>query len=283
MSEELDMLTQGRAVERGWLGLDEVIKVVLTGSAGRMGREVVRAISGEEGVRLVGAVDVSSEGQDAGLVAGIGEIGIPIRPDLSQVFAATSPDVMVDFTVARSAEANIKSAIAHNVRFIVGTTGMTASAVELIMNEAAHAGLGGAIVPNFALGAVLMMRFAREASRYFPACEIVELHHDGKVDFPSGTARATAHEVASGRGDAVSMRGRDGGLRGVDIEGVPIHSIRLPGLVAHQEVIFGGPGQVLSIRHDSMGRDSFMPGVLLAVRKVMELDHVVLGLDSLLG
>jgi hypothetical protein len=128
-----------------------------------------------------------------------------------------------------------------------------------------------------------MMRFAREASRYFPACEIVELHHDGKVDFPSGTAKATAHEVASGRGDAVSMRGRDGGMRGVDIEGVPIHSVRLPGLVAHQEVIFGGPGQTLSIRHDSMGRDSFMPGVLLAVRKVMELDHVVLGLDSPAG
>jgi 4-hydroxy-tetrahydrodipicolinate reductase len=189
---------------------------------------------------------------------------------------------MVDFTVAKAAEANIKMAISRKVRFVVGTTGMSASTMESIMNEAAQAGVGGAVVPNFALGAVLMMRFAREASRYFPDCEIVELHHDGKVDFPSGTAKATAHEVASGRGDAVSRRGLDGGIRGVEVEGVPIHSVRLPGLVAHQEVIFGGPGQTLTVRHDSLGRDSFMPGVLLAVRKVSQLDHVVLGLDPLL-
>lgn len=283
MSEELDMLTQGGAVERGWLGLDHAIKIVLTGAAGRMGREVVRAVCGEEGAELVGAVDIASLGQDAGTVAGIGEIGVPISADVARVLAKTRPDVMVDFTVAKSAENNIRAAIAHNVRFVVGTTGMSASTVESVMNEAALEGLGGAIVPNFALGAVLMMRFAREASRYFPACEIIELHHDGKVDFPSGTAKATAHEVASGRGDAVSLRRRDGAVRGVDVEGVPIHSIRLPGLVAHQEVMFGGPGQTLSIRHDSMGRDSFMPGVLLAVRKVMELDHVVLGLDPLLS
>jgi 4-hydroxy-tetrahydrodipicolinate reductase len=126
-----------------------------------------------------------------------------------------------------------------------------------------------------------MMRFARVAAQYLPACEIVELHHDGKVDFPSGTAKATAHEVASGRGDAVG-HARGLGGRGTEIEGVPIHSVRLPGLVAHQEVIFGGAGETLTIRHDSLGRDSFMPGVLLAIRRVVGLDRVVTGLDPLL-
>ncbi|MGB4009044.1 MAG: 4-hydroxy-tetrahydrodipicolinate reductase, partial [Bacillota bacterium] len=278
---ELDMLT-GRAAEGGWLRLNRVIKVVIAGAAGRMGREVVRAICRAEDMELVGAVDVVMAGQDAGTAAGIGEVGIAICTDLAEVLDKTAPDVMVDFTVAKAAEANIKMAISRKVRFVVGTTGMSASTMESIMNEAAQAGVGGAVVPNFALGAVLMMRFAREASRYFPDCEIVELHHDGKVDFPSGTAKATAHEVASGRGDAVSRRGLDGGIRGVEVEGVPIHSVRLPGLVAHQEVIFGGPGQTLTVRHDSLGRDSFMPGVLLAVRKVSQLDHVVLGLDPLL-
>ncbi len=280
--------------------MDAVIGVLVAGAAGRMGREVVRSVCGADGMRLVGAVDLAEAGQDVGVVAGIGPIGIPIRSDLETALRDAAPDVMVDFTIAQAAQASIMTAIDHGVRFVVGTSGMQPDVVEDILNRAALHHVGGAIVPNFALGAVLMMRFARMAAQYLPACEIVELHHDGKVDFPSGTAKATAHEVASGRGDAVGhLRapkgpGSAGGVasagirlvssasRGTEIEGVPIHSVRLPGLVAHQEVIFGGAGQTLTIRHDSLGRDSFMPGVLLAIRKVANLDRVVIGLDPLL-
>lgn len=254
------------------------IRVAVTGAAGRMGREVVRAVSGASDMQLVAAVDTKEAG-DSGVLAGVGANGLKVVTDLAATLTDSGPDVLVDFTVARAAYENVSTAIAHGVRFVVGTSGMSNEAVAELVRRAEGAGIGGAIVPNFALGAVLMMRFARAAARYFPACEIIELHHDGKVDFPSGTAKATAHEVASGRGDSVG-KGHDG--RGTYVEGVPVHSVRLPGLVAHQEVIFGGPGQTLTIRHDSMGRDSFMPGVLLAVRKVMTLNHVVLGLDPLL-
>jgi len=261
--------------------MDAQIRVMVTGAAGRMGREVVKAVCSGDGLVLAGAVDVALVGQDAGIVAGIGPIGVPIRADLDAALRDSRPDVMVDFTIARAAQANIITAIDHGVRFVVGTSGMGSEAIEAILHKADVRGAAGAIVPNFALGAVLMMRFARGAAKYFPDCEIIELHHDGKADFPSGTAKATAHEVASARGDAVG-RARGVGARGVEIEGVPVHSVRLPGLVAHQEVIFGGSGQTLTIRHDSLGRDSFMPGVLMAIRKSMDLDRVVLGLDSLL-
>ena len=261
--------------------MDDEIRVMVTGAAGRMGREVVKAVCGADGLALQGAVDIVLVGQDAGNVAGIGPIGVPIRADLEAALRDLRPDVMVDFTIARAAQANIMTAIDHGVRFVVGTSGMGTEAVDAILHRAAARGAAGAIVPNFALGAVLMMRFARAAAKYFPDCEIIELHHDGKVDFPSGTAKATAHEVASARGDAVGPA-RGAGTRGVEIEGVPVHSVRLPGLVAHQEVIFGGAGQTLTIRHDSLGRDSFMPGVLMAIRKSVNLDRVVLGLGPLL-
>lgn len=254
------------------------IRVVVTGAAGRMGREVVKAISTAPDMELVAAVDMK-EASDSGLLAGVPANGIPVVTDLEGAIETGRPDVLVDFTIARAAQHNASVAIDRGVRFVVGTSGLSADAVGELVRKAEQAGVGGAIVPNFALGAVLMMRFARSAARYFPACEIIELHHDGKVDYPSGTAKATAHEVASGRGDIVGQ-GHAG--RGVDIEGVTVHSVRLPGLVAHQEVIFGGPGQVLTIRHDSMGRDSFMPGVLLAVRKVVDLGSVAFGLDPLL-
>jgi 4-hydroxy-tetrahydrodipicolinate reductase len=254
------------------------IRVAVAGAAGRMGREVVRAVSGASDMRLVAAVDTKEAG-DAGTVAGIAPNGVMISTDLASTLKNVDVDVLVDFTVARAALENVTTAIANNVKFVVGTSGMGSEAVGELLRKAETGKVGGAVVPNFALGAVLMMRFARAAARYFPDCEIIELHHDGKVDFPSGTAKATAHEIASGRGDTV---GKGDAGRGVVEMGVPIHSVRLPGLVAHQEVLFGGPGQLLTIRHDSMGRDSFMPGVLLAVRKVMNLDYVVLGLDALL-
>ncbi|MCR4425283.1 MAG: 4-hydroxy-tetrahydrodipicolinate reductase [Firmicutes bacterium] len=262
--------------------MSSTIRVIVTGASGRMGKEVIKAVSGAEGMRVVGAVDMRGAGQDAGLLAAIGPLGIPVRPDLSEVIDDSAPDVMVDFTVADAAVSNMMTAIEKGVRFVVGTSGIPAASCERIVRAASDRGVGGVIVPNFAIGAVLMMRFARMAAKYMPSCEIVELHHDGKVDFPSGTARATAVDVASARSDWNPSARPGASGRGVSVEGVPIHSVRLPGLVAHQEVIFGGQGQVLTIRHDSMGRDSFMPGVLLAVRRVITLDRVITGLDPLL-
>ena len=182
---------------------------------------------------------------------------------------------------------NVLWCVGQGVHVVVGTTGMTPD--DLARIEAAIADAGGGsnvfVAPNFAIGAVLMMQFAQQASRFLPAAEVIELHHDGKVDAPSGTALTTARKIVEAR--ATAFRGPDAesveGSRGGDLDGVRIHSVRLPGLVAHQEVILGGPGQTLTIRHDSMDRSSFMPGVLLAVKEVAGRPGLTVGLDRLLG
>jgi 4-hydroxy-tetrahydrodipicolinate reductase len=182
---------------------------------------------------------------------------------------------------------NVLWCIEHGVHAVVGTTGLSPDDLQRI--ESAVAAAEGSsnvfVAPNFAIGAVLMMRFAEQAARFLPAAEIIELHHDGKVDAPSGTALSTARKIAAAR--TTAYRGPDAesmsGARGGDLEGVRIHSVRLPGLVAHQEVILGGPGQTLSIRHDSMDRSSFLPGVLLAVKEVAGHPGLTVGLDRLLN
>ncbi len=212
-------------------------RVAVAGAAGRMGETVCRAVEEADDLELVARADPS--------------LGL----ELSDALAAR-PDVLVDFTTPATALDNARQAVASGVHVVIGTTGFDLG--EL-------AGLRGAnifVAPNFAIGAVLMMRFATEAARYMEKAEIIELHHDAKLDAPSGTAARTA-----------SLMGGD----------VPIHSVRLPGLVAHQEVILGGRQQTLSIRHDSLGRESFMPGVLLAVRRVASLpSSPVVGLEHLL-
>jgi len=264
-----------------------VIRVAVTGAAGRMGTEVVRAVWRAEDLMLVAAVDVRRVNTDAGVLAGLGEIGVPVREDLEGVLDEVRPDVLVDFTAATAAVQNARLALGKGVRPVVGTTGIPAAELEELRRLSATVGVGAVVAPNFALGAVLMMRFAAEAARFFPQVEIIELHHDQKIDAPSGTALKTAELLAEVRGDF-----RQGlpteelklpGVRGGTYDGgIRIHSVRLPGLVAHQEVIFGGTGQTLTIRHDSTSRESFMPGVLLAVRKVMDLRGLVYGLDRLL-
>jgi len=213
-----------------------VIRVAVSGAAGRMGQTVCDAVEGADDLELVGRADPS--------------LGV----DLSEVLEAA--EVVVDFTTPDAALHNVRECVAEGVHVVVGTTGWDLGAID---------GLTGAnvfVAPNFAIGAVLMMRYAADASKYLAKAEIVELHHDGKVDAPSGTAARTA---ALMEGD------------------VPIHSVRLPGLVAHQEVILGDVAQTLTIRHDSIDRTSFMPGVLLAVRKVGSLEHSpVVGLEHLL-
>ncbi|MBE3587114.1 MAG: 4-hydroxy-tetrahydrodipicolinate reductase [Thermoanaerobacteraceae bacterium] len=264
-----------------------MIRVVVSGAAGRMGREVLKAVWQAEDLDLVGAVDIRAEGQDVGPLWGAPAVGVPLQADLEAVLLETRPDVMIDFTSPAAVADNVKTALRHRVRPVVGTTGMGADDLEEIRSLAADLKVGCVIAPNFALGAVLMIRFAAEAARYFPDVEIIELHHDQKLDAPSGTAIKTAEAVLAVRGDyRQGFPGEEEKIPGVrggrHAGGIPIHSVRLPGLVAHQEVIFGGMGQTLTIRHDSISRDSFMPGVLLAVRRVMHLEGVVYGLENLI-
>jgi len=254
-----------------------VIRVGVLGAAGRMGRTVSAAVSADPDLELVAAVDPAGAGQRVE--------GVEVAAD-PEALVAAGVEVVVDFTHPSAVLGNVRWGIEHGVHVVVGTTGLGPDDLEAIGRLIVeHGGRSNVFVaPNFAVGAVLMMQFARQAARFFPAAEIIELHHDGKADAPSGTALSTAREVAEGR--SAAWRGPDGetlpGARGGDHEGVRIHSVRLPGLVAHQEVILGGPGQVLSIRHDSLDRASFMPGVLLAVKAVGDRPGLTVGLEHLL-
>ncbi|HUW64451.1 MAG TPA: 4-hydroxy-tetrahydrodipicolinate reductase [Spirochaetia bacterium] len=264
-----------------------MLRVVVSGAAGRMGRMVVSAVCRAEDLELVGAVDRQQVGVDAGTLAGLDPVGVPLGSDLDGVLEWARPDVMVDFTNPSAVAANLHTAIRHLVCPVVGTTGLSESDMEEIKRRCAENRLGCVVAPNFALGAVLMMRLAAICAPHMPQVEIIELHHDQKVDAPSGTAVKTAEALKDARARA-GLGPVDGqeilpGARGAAYDGgIRIHSVRLPGLMAHQEVIFGGLGQTLTIRHDSISRESFIPGILLAVRKVTALTGVIYGLENLL-
>jgi 4-hydroxy-tetrahydrodipicolinate reductase len=261
------------------------ISVAVAGANGKMGREAVAALSSSPQFKL-SAVLVRSRGQAS-------ETPYPVYDDASQLLMEQRPDVWLDFTDADSVVDNIDRCIAFGVRPVVGATGYTLEDVERWNKQCQANEIGGIAAPNFAIGALLMMRFAAEAARFYEKAEIVEYHHDGKKDAPSGTAKRTAEQMAKQRQDAASepswqpSQGQapeqpSTPARGLLYGEVPIHSVRLPGLVAHQEVIFGGTGEVLTIRHDSLSRASFMPGVVLACSKVMEIQGMVYGLEHLL-
>lgn len=262
-----------------------MIRVLVAGAAGRMGREVVRAITEADGMEVVSAVDPGAAGVAVDDGAGA---SIVCESSLAEAIDAATPDVMVDFTHPSVVGTNIEVALARGVDCVVGTTGLSEERLAELFE---HAASGTALfyAPNFAIGAVLMMDFATRAARYLPHVEIIELHHDRKADAPSGTGVRTARLIAAARSEAPATPGRETelpgleGARGAVADGVHIHSVRLPGLVAHQEVIFGGQGQTLSIRHDSIDRTSFMPGVVLAVREVGARQGLVVGLEKLMG
>ncbi|NPV92257.1 MAG: 4-hydroxy-tetrahydrodipicolinate reductase [Firmicutes bacterium] len=266
--------------------MKERVKVAVSGALGKMGRECLRAIIGDEQLELVGGIDIRGKGVDLGVLAGGTEIGHAIELDLDNLLKRGGVQVLVDFTNPQSVRRNIKTALENRVCTVVGTTGLTESDIQEIGAAAEKSQVGVFIAPNFALGAVLMMRFAQEAARYFPNVEIIELHHDQKLDAPSGTALKTAEMIMQSR--AVFRQGAEkeyeklAGARGADFQGMRVHSVRLPGLVAHQEVLFGGWGQTLSIRHDSINRESFMPGLILAIKQVTRLKGLVVGLEQLL-
>jgi len=271
--------------------MSEKIRVLIAGACGKMGQETARAVSAAPDMEIVGACDTSFVGCNlSDVVAGApGEIRI--SDNLAALIDEARPDVTVDFTSPAAVMANVRTSLQRKVPAVVGTTGITQENLRELQELSSKTGTPAVIAPNFAIGAVLMMKFAAEAARHMPAVEIIELHHDRKLDAPSGTSIKTAEMVSQakcGMRNAECGIAREGeapaepGPRGEDHFGIHIHSVRLPGLVAHQEVIFGGQAQTLTIRHDSLDRTSFMPGVLLAIRKVRGLTGVVYGLENLL-
>lgn len=263
------------------------IKVAVNGALGNMGKEVIRAVVAEPGLELAAAIDVNGDGTDIGEIAGVGKTGIPVTADLAQTLRESKPDVLVDFTSPYSVMQNIETSLSLGVRPVVGTTGITEADLDKINNWSNQNQTSAIIAPNFAIGAVLMMLFAAKAAKYMPDAEIIELHHDKKVDAPSGTAIKTAEMILKARGHSgrkvVDELEKVTGARGGSMDGIHLHSVRLPGFVAHQEVIFGGIGQTLTIRHDSLSRTSFMPGVILAVKEIMKRPGVTYGLENILN
>ncbi|MDA1062148.1 MAG: 4-hydroxy-tetrahydrodipicolinate reductase, partial [Chloroflexi bacterium] len=245
------------------------------------------AIEAQADLEPVGIIEPLRDTAEAGERSADNLSAYPLHTDPGALFASTRPDVVVDFSNAAFSATLVEAALEHGVRPVIGTSSVPDAVVARLRAGLAERRLGGVLAPNFALGAVVLMHLARIAAPYFDAAEVIELHHDGKVDSPSGTAVATAQLIREARGAELSHRDSDiehvPGARGAQLGGVGLHSVRLPGLVAHQEVIFGGQGQTLTLRHDSTGRDSFMPGVLLAVREVMRREELVTGLDSLIG
>jgi 4-hydroxy-tetrahydrodipicolinate reductase len=242
------------------------IRILVNGALGRMGQEVIKMVETEKEFTLVGSADKND--------------------NLADIIHNTKPQVVIDFTHPSSGFNNTKTIIECNVHPIIGTTGFTQEQIKELQKLAATKKLGGIIAPNFSIGAVLMMKYSQDAAKYFPNIEIIELHHDGKADSPSGTAIKTAEMIAGARTQKPQNKIIDKptlpGARGAQHQDIHIHAVRLPGIVANQEVIFGGLGETLKICHTTINREAFMPGVHLACQKVQQLDHLAYGLEQIL-
>ena len=265
------MTTSAAGSSPSTAALDEAPRtaVAVLGARGRMGTEVVKAVDAADDLDVVAMVD------DGDRLSDVADAGAQVAVDF------TRPDAVMD---------NLRFCIDHGIHCVVGTTGFDEERLATVRTWLEpHPGVGVVIAPNFGIGAVLLMRFAQEAARFFPSVEIVELHHPAKVDAPSGTAARTARLVAAARRAADLPPAPDAttdalpGARGADVEGIPVHAVRLTGLVAHQEVLMGAAGETLTLRHDSFDRASFMPGVLLAVRELPRHPGLTVGIESFLG
>jgi len=258
----------------------------MNGANGKMGRALSAGLARCEDIAVVAAVDIRENSVDYGLLCA-GEIwGFGVEPDLDKAITRTLPDVVVDFTNPQAVMKNIAISLARKVPIVAGTTGFGSTDLEQVAAWSKEYDTPVFIAPNFALGAVLMMRFAKEASAYFPHVEVIELHHDQKLDAPSGTAVKTLQDISEVRQPMTQGAEHEfekiGGSRGGNYQGMHVHSVRLPGYVASQEVIFGGLGQVLTIRHDATSRETYVPGVAMAVRRIKSLRGLVCGLENLL-
>ena len=258
------------------------IRVAVHGALGKMGQTLINALCRETEMEIVGATDIKAT-QDH-LTLPDGSARIPLSQELEAILNSCKPQVVVDFSTAQAVMPLVRLATDRGVNLVIGTTGLATDEIEEIARLAKAKGVGIVIAPNFALGAVLMMHLAKIAGKYLDHAEIIELHHEGKLDAPSGTALATAKGMAQARGKPFAAPAdKKSDSRGKKVEGISIHSVRLPGLIAHQEVIMGGEGQTLTIRHDTSGRECFMPGVMLAVKEAAKHPGLTYGLDSLLG
>ena len=264
-----------------------MIKVGVCGACGKMGKEVVNAVIGADDMTLVCAVDINCVGEDIAEKVTGKPNGVKIVADLKKAIEESKPDVMVDFTQPSSIFENAKICLNAGVKPVIGTTGLSEEQISELKKLSQEKKVSAMIAPNFTTGAVLMMMFSKMAAKYFDNAEIIELHHNQKKDAPSGTAVKTAQLMAEVKDDfqagncaeIETIKSARGGLAPSNIR---IHSVRMPGYIASQEVIFGGSGQVLKIRHDSMDRTCYMPGVKMAIRYVVDNDDFVYGLDNIL-
>ena len=273
------------------------VPVVVAGALGRMGAEVIKAVIGSDDCNLVGAIDNTpgKEGADVGLELGLGELEIAVTSDFEGCLCAISQSVrdsdagavLVDFTHPSVVYDHTRAAIAYGVHPVIGTTGLTPAQINDLRDFSEKASVGGAVIPNFSVGMVLLQQAAAAAARFYDHAELTELHHNRKADAPSGTCIKTA-ELMEELGKSFnpseveeheSLKGCRGGERD---SGLRLHSVRLPGLVAHQEVMFGAPGESYTLRHDTIDRSAYMPGVLLTIRKVRSLSALVYGLERLI-
>ncbi|MEZ7893310.1 MAG: 4-hydroxy-tetrahydrodipicolinate reductase [Candidatus Wallbacteria bacterium] len=257
------------------------IKVAVSGACGRMGKTAIEAVNADPALDLSGLIDINE--------IGASYYGIKVTNEIKQTNFREKTDVLIEFTHPKSVFENIKKALSENLHCVVGTTGLAEAQLKEIEKMALDKNLGVLIAPNFAIGAVLMMKFAQIAAKYMKSAEIIELHHDKKADSPSGTALLTAKMICENikpqikNPDIINLGGVRGGImKGAGGGEVNVHSLRLPGLVAHQEVIFGDIGQTLTIRHDSLSRESFMPGVVMAVKEIVKRKGLIIGLENIM-
>ncbi|MEO1395618.1 MAG: 4-hydroxy-tetrahydrodipicolinate reductase [Cyanobacteria bacterium J06634_5] len=279
---------------------EQTIPVVVNGALGKMGRAIVKAVSEADDMTLVGAIDRNPKfvGQDVGEIIGVGPLEVPVLEDLEATLvmaqneipkegSSVSSAVMVDVTHPDSVYQSVRAALAYGVRPVVGTTGMSPEQIKDLADFADKASTGCLLIPNFSIGMVLLQQAALQAAEHFDHVEIIELHHNQKADAPSGTAVKTAQMLSElnkpFNQPEVEETEKMAGARGTATDdGVRIHSVRLPGLIAHQEVIFGAAGQSYTLRHDTSDRVCYMPGVLLSIRRVLPLKSLVYGLDKIL-
>ncbi|MDF2947018.1 MAG: dapB [Bacillales bacterium] len=259
-----------------------MINIVLAGPRGKMGQEALKMIASEKNFKLLAVVDRII---DPNLLSQLDSYDMKetiIATDIEECFRNVKPDVFVDLTNPEVGRSNTLCAIRHGIRSVIGTTGFSTEDIESLSKQCEENETGCIIAPNFAIGAILMMKFSQLAAKFMPDVEIIELHHDQKKDSPSGTALKTAQLINESRGEGAAIKIDNGPARGIEISGINIHSVRLNGLVAHQEVIFGGTGQSLTIKHDSYNRTSFMTGLKLSINSVMNINTLVYGLENII-
>lgn len=263
------------------------INIVVAGPRGRMGSEALKMIQKEEHFSLTACIDRTVTNETKNEVKALANQEVPLYADIEACLQEVKADVLIDLTVSEPGYVHTKAALQHKVRAVVGTSGFSDEQIEELSSLAKENKTGCIIAPNFALGAVLMMQFAKTAARYFPDVEVIEKHHDQKIDAPSGTAKKTVELIQEEREQKEQGHPDEyethSGARGADMGGVHVHSMRLPGLVAHQQVVFGSTSQLLTVQHDSFHRESFMEGLKLAVQEVDNYEELVYGLEHVMG